>query len=150
MSEKPKLPALPALPKLGGLPALPTLPKLKTIAEMERANENPLDRNNERYLNDAEHDSELDAGVIADEFATLRAARKQQADAIELANDSEFWFAMYFQTREQKEAFVAALGLKQDKYIDGQEAARILGITLPPRPAPYKVGKVDRKLAALT
>lgn len=150
MSEKPKLPALPALPKLGGLPALPALPKLKTITEMAKANENPLDRNNEHYLNDAEHDSELDAGVIADEFAVIRAARKQQAEAIELANDSEFWFAMYFQTREQKEAFVAALGLKQDKYIDGQEAARIMGIALPPRPAPYKVGKVDRKLAELT
>jgi len=112
--------------------------------------ENPLDRNNPLYLNDAEHDSALDAPVIGDEFAAMREARKKQAEAVELSNDSEFWCAFYFQTREQKEVFINHFGIKQDKYVDGQAAAAAMGIELPARPAPYKLGKVDRNLADLT
>lgn len=154
---KPVLPSLPSLPTLnapaskpGAMPALAPLPKMKTLAELELEATNPLDRNNERYTGDAEHDALLDMEVIEDEFAAIHAARKQQAEAVELANDSEFWFCMYFQTREQKEAFVKHFGFATDKYIDGQEAARQLGIELPARPAPYKVGRIDAKLAKLT
>jgi hypothetical protein len=150
---KPKLPELPTLPKLGGLPSLPApgkVSKPKTIAELEAENSNPLDRNNPNYINEAEHDADLDVAVIADEFKAIRAARAQQAAAVELANDSEFWCAFYFQTREQKEAFVKFFGIEQDKYIDGEVAAAKMGIELPPRPAPYKVGRVDKKLADLT
>lgn len=144
--ELPKL-NLPTIKKAGS--AAPMV-KMKSIKELEAERVNPLDRNNEHYLNDAEHDSNLDIAVIADEFAAIHAARAQQAAAIELANDSEFWFAMYFQTREQCEAFVNHFGLEQNKYIDGQAAAEKMGVPLPKRPAPYKVGKIDRKLADLT
>ncbi len=142
--------SLPVLPKPGALPVMTAIPKPKTIAELALEQVNPLDRNNELYINDAEHDANLDVGVIADEFKAIRDARAKQAAAVELANDSEYWFAVYFQTREQKEAFVKAVGLVQDKYIDGLQLAAALKIALPPRPAPYKVGKVDRKLSELT
>lgn len=51
------------------------------------------------------------------------------------ATDSEFWVAFCFQTREQKEEFLTLLKLIElgDKYIDGMEAARKLGITLTSR-----------------
>jgi hypothetical protein len=154
MNTKIKLPPLAALPKLGtGLPSMPKpgeLPKMKSLAEMQAAAINPLDRNSENYLDNGEHDAALDVETIRDEFAEIRAAREQQAAAVELANDSEFWFGVYFQTRAQKEAFVAALGIEQDKYLDGQVLADAMGIKLPPRPAPYKVGRVDKKLADLT
>ena len=158
MIKKPELPTLPALPALQrpnklGTPLrlnLPTIQKPLTLAEMQRSMENPLDRNNDKYTDDAEHDALLDMEVIKDEFAAIHAARKQQADAIELANDSEFWCAFYFQSRAQKEAFLQHFGIKQDKYIDGQDAADAMGITLPKRTAPYKVGKVDKKLMAIT
>jgi hypothetical protein len=156
---KPKLPALPALMK----PALPSLPsvgtaKPPTIAERLSQPANPLDANNERYTGGDEHDTALDMAVMADEFAAIRAARDQQRQAVELANDSEYWFAVYFQTREQKEAFLqkmmAADGTpwseQGDKYLDGQQLAKRHGIDVPPRPAPYKVGKLDKKLTDLT
>jgi len=152
--SKPKMPPLPVLPKLGEhlpkLGALPVIAKPLTIAEIAAANVNPLDRNNDHYMNDAEHDSNLDVAVIGGEFAALRDARAQQAAAIELANDTEYWCAFYFQSRAQKEAFVKFFALEQDKYIDGMAAATKMGIELPPRPAPYKVGKLDKKLVALT
>jgi hypothetical protein len=156
---KPKLPALPSLMK----PALPSLPsvgtaKPPTIAERLAQPVNPLDANNDRYTGDDEHDTALDMAVMTNEFAAIRAARDQQRQAIELANDSEYWFAVYFQTREQKEAFLQKMmtadgtpwSEQGDKYLDGQQLAKRHGIDVPPRPAPYKVGKLDKKLTDLT
>jgi hypothetical protein len=155
MAKTPTLPPLPGLPGIGKmtLPALPTGPAagaVKTIAQMQAEAVNPLDKNLPDYQNNMEHDAALDMGVIEGEFAAIHAARKQQADAIELANDSEYWFCMYFQSREQKDAFIAALGLDQNKYIDGAAAAAKMGIELPKRPAKYKVGRMDKKLTDLT
>lgn len=150
---KPSLPALPTLPTLGAKPpplVMAAPPVMRTLDEIAAANINPLDVNNDKYTGDAEADVLMDLEVIEDEFAAIHAARKQQADAIDLANDSEFWFCMFFQTREQKEAFVRHFGLPTDKYIDGQDAAARMGVTLPPREAKYKVGRIDKKLADLT
>jgi hypothetical protein len=90
------------------------------------------------------HDAALDMGVIEDEFAAIHAARKQQADAIELANDSEYWFCMYFQSREQKNVLFVAVGPDQNKYFDGAATAAKMGIDLPKRPAKYMVGRMDK------
>lgn len=80
--------------------------------------------------------------------------REGQRVAVELANDTEFWFAVYFQSREQKEAYLRAIGYggpkDPDKYIDGQRLAAKQCIALPARPAPYKVGKLDKKLKDMT
>lgn len=66
------------------------------------------------------------------EKATDRAERQRELDA----TDSEHWFAVNFETREQKEAFLRALGLfdEADKYLDGLAAAKILeGLLTKPR-----------------
>jgi len=57
-----------------------------------------------------------------------RAQAEQQR--MELVTDSEYWFCVCFETREQKEALLAALGLLGlgDKYLDGREVARTLGV----------------------
>ena len=159
MSGKKKLPPvdpfaqasleLPELPNLdAGLPELPSLDEMlnppKTMMEsMEE--DGVFGDNNE----------ENTAGVnkvIAEEFAAIHEGRRKQAVSIELANDTEYWFAMYFQTRDQKEAFLKAMGWfeRGDKYLDGTAVAKKLGIELPPRPAPYKVGRLDKKLFDLT
>jgi hypothetical protein len=51
------------------------------------------------------------------------------------ATDSEYWVALCFQTREQKEEFLAKLKLLDlgDKYIDGMEAAKVMGVKLTSR-----------------
>lgn len=64
---------------------------------------------------------------------SLRREKKNQDQMF----DSEFWCAVYFQSREQKLAFLEAMELlltKGDKYIDGQELAARLGIKLPTGP----------------
>lgn len=70
------------------------------------------------------------------ELAELKAkftenAQKEQAQR-EQQHDSEFWFAVYFKTREQKEMFLKLAGIiNDDKYINGNELAKKLNIELP-------------------
>lgn len=58
--------------------------------------------------------------------------------------DSEFWVCVVFQTRAQREAFMAAMlerGMlpadisKDDKYLSGTQLAKSLNVPLPPGPA---------------
>lgn len=79
-------------------------------------------------------DLEADTGA---EASALLTAFKKKAEAeqsrFELATDSEFWFAVCFQSREQKEAFLKAISWLShgDKYLDGLTLAGQMGITLP-------------------
>lgn len=63
--------------------------------------------------------------------AAFRDRRKTEDKRFTDATDSEFWFAVCFRTREEKDAFLKATGLDQlgDKYLDGGKAAAILKIT---------------------
>lgn len=66
--------------------------------------------------------------------AGFKARAKQEARRFQDVTDSEFWVAVCFQTRAEKEAFLKALNLAQlgDKYIDGHKAAQLLGVDLKP------------------
>lgn len=141
------LPGLPDLPDLGSM-ELPEVPNLEDILNPPVS----IIQGSVEYGESAEQNGELVDEVVNEQFAAIHAGRKQQADAIDLANDTEYWFAMYFQSREQKEAFLQAMNWFEhgDKYIDGQFAAKRMGIELPPRPAPYKAGRLDKKLTELT
>lgn len=82
---------------------------------------------------------------------------KAENDRMMLAVDSEFWFAVAFQTREQKEAFLAAFKERfnfpsdDDKYIDGWQFAKALGLTIPRAEMPYNKGdKIDAKWSAMS
>jgi hypothetical protein len=83
---------------------------------------------------DIGEDAKQEMDTFRAEFSKLA---KSEVDGAILANDSEFWCALVFQTREQKEAFLKAMGwIKNgDKYIDGQWAAKKQGITLPEAPS---------------
>lgn len=79
-------------------------------------------------------DDEIDAKAELDAVAiAFRERREREQKRFERATDSEFWFAAVFHTREQKEAFLSALQLLADgdKYVDGVQLAKKLGITLP-------------------
>ena len=68
------------------------------------------------------------------------------------ATDSEYWFAVCFQTREQKEEFLEKLKLMEigDKYLDGMEVAKALGIELESRvPDLPRVKTFDLELVSL-
>lgn len=91
---------------------------------------------------------EVDSLADLDEVQRgFRERAKNEDRRFELATDSEYWFAMCFQTREQKEAFLKAMEWFElgDKYIDGQAVAKQMGVELPDADVPYRAdGKIDK------
>jgi hypothetical protein len=106
-----KLPMMP-------LPKMPTMPRMPSLAggigQRKQA---------------AEEEEPVESKV-----AEIRTAFMQrtinEADRFKLVTDTEYWCCMCFETREQKEAFLKALGMLEegDKYIDGRKVAASLGI----------------------
>ena len=66
------------------------------------------------------------------DLAAYRQRAKTEADRFRAATDSEYWVAVCFKTREDKERFLAGAGLLDygDKYLDGYIAAKKLGIPM--------------------
>ena len=60
-------------------------------------------------------------------------------------NDGEYWVALCFQTRAQKEEFLQKVGWMHlgDKYIDGMELAELLGISLESEVPPLPRERID-------
>lgn len=96
---------------------------------------------------DLETDAQAETSAILSGFQDRA---KQEQERFQLATDTEFWFSVYFQSREQKEAFLEALSwlANGDKYLNGLELAEAMGIRLPevtlPKPRPF-----NRKLLNL-
>lgn len=76
------------------------------------------------------------AADTAREFTALeqgyRDRAKAETDRFKRATDSEFWFAVCFTTREEKDAFLKAAGLAHlgNKYLDGREVAQALNFDI--------------------
>ena len=73
---------------------------------------------------------------------------------MEEATDTEFWFAVCFQSRDQKDAFLLATGWMEqtgdsDKYLDGQKLAQALNVKLPPGPVWNRRVRENKRFAAL-
>ncbi|MGI8310685.1 hypothetical protein [Saccharopolyspora hattusasensis] len=82
------------------------------------------------YTGDIEADSAAELDALAKGF---RERTKREDERFRLATDSEYWFAVCFRTREDKDAFLKAARLMAigDKYLDGYAVARTLGIPMP-------------------
>lgn len=76
-----------------------------------------------------EQDAAAEFSAVLDAFKGRKKAEDQRFQEV---TDSEFWFAVCFRTRADKEKFLRALKLAQlgDKYLDGHKAAQVLGIDL--------------------
>lgn len=85
---------------------------------------------------DAEVDSKADLDAVQ---AGFRKRALDEGKRFALATDTEYWSCICFQTREQKEHFLAAIGVLKygDKYLDGALVAEALGIDLPKADVPY-------------
>lgn len=94
---------------------------------------------------------EVDSKADLDEVqASFRERIKTENSRFQNTTDSEYWFAVCFQTREQKDAFLKAMNLFLigDKYLDGLEVAKQLGIDIPDANIKYLPdGKVDKDFA---
>lgn len=84
-------------------------------------------------LGDIEANADREVDIALDE---LLAQRRQQKERWRTTNDDEFWFAVCFQSRAQKEEFLARLGLADlgDKYLDGLRVSARLGTPIEPIP----------------
>jgi hypothetical protein len=85
------------------------------------------------------------------ELASLKDAIDRDNRRFYSAVDSEYWYCVSFESREQKEAFLKAMGWFDlgDKYLDGNELAERLGIALPEAHVPYLTQKPDATLDTL-
>jgi hypothetical protein len=115
-----KTPKMPRMPKM----KMPKMPALRIPGAKPDAETDPYP--------DAEHAGDvLEAQVEAASgaFDKLKADIKAEQHRFEVVNDSEFWCAFCFESREQKEEFLRVFQLHflGDKYIDGLAAARALG-----------------------
>lgn len=108
--------------------------------------------------NDPLKEVKYDKGLEADakeEMSQLLKSFKDQArneqSTFEDNTDSEFWCTLVFQNRDQKEAFLKAVGWFKhgDKYLDGKWVARKMGVTLPGAAPTFNTGEREKKFAAL-
>lgn len=95
----------------------------------------------------ADVDSLADMSDLLKSFKAKSAAENARFQDV---TDSEYWIAVCFQSRAQKEAFLRALDLLADgdKYLDGELVAEKIGVKLD-RQAPRKATKVGKKFMAL-
>lgn len=127
---KPDVEALKAAAKAKAARAREAIKAAKVAKAMPRYYDMP------KQSGDPEKDSEADLSELQ---AGFRKRAKDEGRRFEQATDTEYWACLCFQTREQKEAFLKALNLLAigDKYLDGQEVAKVLGVELPSADVPY-------------
>ena len=103
---------------------------------------------NTEWDNNLEKDIATETSILLQGF---KDRAKQEAERFELATDTEFWFAVGFKSREQKELFLQAMNWLQygDKYLDGNRIARKAGISLPEVKLSNPTKRVDKKLIKL-
>lgn len=120
----------------GGKKKLPKLNKGEIAANFDSlfgaipAEETPDPFSNVNYTGDIEEDALEETGQIMSAFYKAEKERRDYFRA--LINDPEYWCVLCFQTRDQKEKFLEALGLLElgDKYLDGLKVAEKLGVEL--------------------
>lgn len=90
--------------------------------------------------------------VLTEAQKKFKESAQNEAKRFQDATDSEFWFAVCFQTRAQKDAFLESTGLVADgdKYIDAAAVAKLLGVSLIDVSIKYNSNvKLNQKLADL-
>lgn len=81
------------------------------------------------YTGDIETDAAEELSALSSAF---RDRRRREDRRFKQATDSEFWLALCFEDRAQKEAFLAAFNVARfgDKYLDGRKVAHALGVEI--------------------
>lgn len=70
------------------------------------------------------------ADEVGETEAAFRGRLEKEDKRRKLATDSEFWFAVHFDSREEKERFLRKYGLDKagDKYLSGNVVDRLLAL----------------------
>jgi len=107
-------------------------------------------------LEDVDFDpNDLEASATAEMSEIVRLIKekkKESSDRFRTANDTDYWVALCFQCREQRDEFLRKAGWSDlgEKYLNGLEIARRLGVDvevfdLKPLPLRGKPKKFSRK-----
>jgi len=110
-------------------------PKVKAInADMElSAYSKPVVTKKKAEKFDREKSAADELAGLSDHFKSIKALDKRMKMQLDDTLDSEFWIAICFQNREQKEEFLRLLKIPRplgDKYLDGMKVAKVLGVEL--------------------
>lgn len=113
-----------------------------------KAKNNPQLVDMPEYTGDAEVDSRADMDAVK---AGFRERAKTENERFRATTDSEYWFAVCFRDRAQKEAFLKAMDWIQygDKYLPGDKLAKMQGIKLKKSAAKKTEPKIDKDFAGL-
>lgn len=100
-------------------------------------------------VEDAEAEAEAE---VSQALTGFKARASQENQRFEDATDSEYWVALCFQTRDQKEEFLRKMGWLElgDKYLDGMLCAEASRITLEARIPPLPDHHLDRRYIRLS
>lgn len=99
---------------------------------------------------DVEVDSKNDLTELQDSYKKhqdFRERLEKENQRLDITTDSEYWVALCFTTRSQKEDFLRKLNILQfgDKYLDGEKVAQELGIDLESVEMKYQISdKIDK------
>ena len=98
---------------------------LKKLAQGRKAFAKPLEKTPAKSKKTLDESCREEVGEAEQAF---RKRIEKEEKRRKIATDTEFWFAVYFPTREAKESFLKSYGLFKagDKYLDGRQVDRIL------------------------
>jgi hypothetical protein len=70
--------------------------------------------------------------IISATLQSFKDRVQKEQKRFEKATDTEYWFCVYFQSRDEKESFLKNAGLLEagDKYLDGWDVSKKLGIAI--------------------
>ena len=97
-------------------------------------------------------DSEADnKNVMSAALAAFKAQAKNETKTFQDNTETEYWFCVCFQNREQKEEFLKKAGWFNhgDKYLDGQFVAKKMGIEIPEVTRKFNTGEVEKSMVAI-
>lgn len=88
---------------------------------------------------------EAAADEMSDVLKQFKASAKNENLRMEDATDGEFWLGVVFQSKAQRDEFIAKLGVEvDDQFIDGMALADQIGIILETPVMPVRQVKIDK------
>ena len=93
------------------------------------------------------------AEEVSEALAAFKAAAHRERDRFAQATSPDYWFGVYFETREQRDEFLTALkalDLLEFQWVNGRKLAARLGHVLKSPRLPRRAFKIDPKLADLS
>lgn len=104
-------------------------PRTKVVRRTKPSDPTPDPLAHVEYTDNAEEDMARELTALEQGYRERATNENKRHIA---ATDSEYWFTVCFQSREEKNKFLQAIGLTgraaPDKYITGQQLADTLGI----------------------